>query len=60
MMDLAGAQMLAELAGNLRACGMSLTVVKAHGRARDLLRAEGLDSTIEGIARAAALEDALA
>jgi sulfate permease, SulP family len=60
MMDLAGARMLAELANNLLARGMSLTVVNAHGRVRDLLRAEGLDGTIQGIARGASLDDALA
>jgi sulfate permease, SulP family len=59
-MDLAGAQMLAELSDKLRARGISLTVVNAHGRVRDLLRAEDLDGAIQGIARGAALEDALA
>ena len=41
MMDLAGARMLAELCENLRTRGITLTVVNAHGRVRDLLRAEG-------------------
>jgi len=59
MMDLAGAQMLGDLSDNLRARGISLTVANAHGRVRDLLRAEGLDGTIQGIARGTVLEDAL-
>ena len=59
-MDLAGARMLAELSDNLRAGGISLTVTNAHGRVRDLLRAEGLDGRIQGIARGTSLEDALA
>jgi anti-anti-sigma regulatory factor len=60
MMDLAGARMMAELSEDLRARGIGLTVVNAHGRVRDLLRAEGLDRTIHGITRGTALEEALA
>jgi high affinity sulfate transporter 1 len=60
MMDLAGAQMLAELSATLQARGVGLTVVNAHGRVRDLLRAEGLDRTIQGIIRGTGLEEALA
>ena len=59
-MDLAGARMLAELSENLRARGIGLTVTNAHGRVRDLLRAEGLDDKIQGITRGTALEEALA
>jgi anti-anti-sigma regulatory factor len=58
-MDLAGASMLAELYENLRTRGITLTVVNAHGRVRDLLRAEGLDTKIQGIARGRSLEDEL-
>jgi sulfate permease, SulP family len=58
-MDLAGARMLAALCENLRTRGITLTVVNAHGRVRDLLRAEGLDTRIQGIARGATLSDAL-
>jgi sulfate permease, SulP family len=40
VMDLAGARMLAELYENLANRGIGLTVTNAHGRVRDLLRAE--------------------
>jgi sulfate permease, SulP family len=59
MMDLAGARMLAELTDKLSARGAELAVVNAHGRVRDLLRAEGLDGKIRGIARGTGLEDEL-
>ena len=58
-MDLAGARMLDELYENLRQRGIGLSIVNPHGRARDLLRAEGLDAKIPGIARGATLADAL-
>ncbi|HME24846.1 MAG TPA: SulP family inorganic anion transporter [Acetobacteraceae bacterium] len=58
-MDLAGARMLAELYENLRNHGIALTVTNAHGRVRDVLRAEGLDGKIQGIARGRSLEDEL-
>ncbi len=60
MMDLAGARILAELSRTLRAQGVSLMVVNAVGRVRDLLRAERLDAHIQGIARGAVIEDVLA
>jgi anti-anti-sigma regulatory factor len=59
-MDLAGVRMLAELSETLRARGISLIVVQVHGRVRDLLRAEGLDAKIHGVARGTTLADALA
>jgi sulfate permease, SulP family len=59
MIDLAGARMLAELHENLRDRGIGLTVTNAHGRVRDLLRTEGLDGRIGGIARGMSLEDEL-
>jgi MFS superfamily sulfate permease-like transporter len=58
MMDLAGARMLAELYEKLRVRGVSLTVVNARGRVRDLLRAEGLDGKIQGITRGNAFAEA--
>jgi sulfate permease, SulP family len=58
-MDLAGARMLAELCENLGNRGVGLTVTNAHGRVRDLLRAEGLDGKIRGIARGTSLESEL-
>jgi len=59
LMDLAGARMLAELYEHLRTRGITLTVVNAHGRVRDLLRAEGLDAKIQGIVRGATISDTL-
>jgi sulfate permease, SulP family len=58
-MDLAGARMLGELCENLGNRGIGLTVTNAHGRVRDLLRAEGLDGKIRGIARGTSLESEL-
>jgi sulfate permease, SulP family len=58
-MDLAGARMLAELCENLGNRGIGLTVTNAHGRVRDLLRAEGLDGKLRGIARGTSLEGEL-
>ena len=58
-MDLAGARMLAELYENLTNRGIGLTVTNAHGRVRDLLRAERLDDKIQGIARGTLLETEL-
>jgi MFS superfamily sulfate permease-like transporter len=49
MMDLAGARMLAELYEKLRVRGVSLIVVNARGRVRDLLRAEGLDGKLHDV-----------
>ena len=58
-MDLAGVRMLAELADTLANKGIDLTVTSAHGRVRDLLRAEGLEHKIHGIARGSPLESEL-
>ena len=58
-MDLAGARMLAELCENLGNRGIGLTVTNAHGRVRDLLRAEGLVGKVRGIARGTSLEGEL-
>jgi SulP family sulfate permease len=58
-MDLAGARMLAELFDNLHDRGIKLMIVNAHGRVRDLLRAEGLGEKIRGIARGSTVEEAL-
>jgi MFS superfamily sulfate permease-like transporter len=60
IMDLAGAGMLAGLCEQLQTRGIGLTIVNAHGRVRDLLRAEGLDLKIDGVARGTTLADALA
>jgi MFS superfamily sulfate permease-like transporter len=57
--DLAGARMLGEMYENLSRRGIGLTVTNAHGRVRDLLRAEKLDENIRGIARGTSLESEL-
>ena len=57
--DLAGARMLAELFDSLHDRGIDLTIVNAHGQVRDLLRADGLDTKFQGIARGTTIEDSL-
>ena len=59
MMDLAGARSLAEADDELQARDVTLTIVNAHGRVRDLLRAEGLGEKIHGMVRGATISDAL-
>ena len=59
VMDLAGGRMLGELYENLRNRGIGLSITNAHGQVRDLLRAEGLDGKIDGIARGTSLEGEL-
>ena len=59
-MDLAGVRMLAALQEELGRRGMDLVVTNAHGRVRDLMRAEGLDQRIRGIARGNLLEGEVA
>jgi sulfate permease, SulP family len=59
LMDLAGAQMLAELSESLKDRGIELTISGAHGQVRDLLRAEGLDAKIHGIVRGRSLASEL-
>ncbi len=54
--DLAGARMLGELCDYLSKRHIALIVTSAHGRVRDILRAEGLDGRIQGIARGVLLE----
>ena len=51
-MDLAGVRMLAALQEELGRRGVDLVVTNAHGRVRDLMRAEGLEQRIRGIAAA--------
>ena len=59
-MDLAGVRMLAALQEELGRRGMDLVVTNAHGRVRDLMRAEGLEQRIRGIARGNLLEGEVA
>jgi MFS superfamily sulfate permease-like transporter len=41
--DLAGARMLAKMHADLQAAGVEFRMASAHGDARDMLRAEGLE-----------------
>ncbi len=59
MMDLAGARMLAGLRDELRARRLTLVITGAHGRVRDLLRAEGLRDEVERSVRGTTLEGEL-
>jgi MFS superfamily sulfate permease-like transporter len=58
-LDLAGARMLHELHGELAARGIALRIIGAHGWARDLLRADGMDAKAGGVDRAATLDGLL-
>jgi SulP family sulfate permease len=48
--DLAGSRMLHELHGKLAALGIPLRII-AHGRVRDLLRADGIGEKVGGLDR---------
>lgn len=50
-LDIAGARMLHDLHKELAPRGIALRVVGAHGRVRDLLRADGLDDKVGGLDR---------
>jgi sulfate permease, SulP family len=58
--DLAGSRMLHELHDDLAGRGIALRVIGAHGWVRDLLRAEGIDTKVGDLGRAATLEGLLA
>jgi MFS superfamily sulfate permease-like transporter len=58
-LDLAGSRMLHELHGELAAKGIALRMVGAHGRVRDLLRADGLEEKVKRLDRAAMLDNLL-
>ena len=55
-LDLAGLHMLRELHGELAGRSITLRVVGAHGRVRDLLRADGFDEEVGGLDRAITLD----
>ena len=57
--DLAGARMLHELHGQLASQGIALRIVGAHGSARDLLRADGIEDKIEKLNRSVTLDSLL-
>ncbi len=58
-LDLAGSRMLHELHDELAAKGIALRVVGAHGRARDLLQADGLEEKIGGLDMAVTVDSLL-
>jgi MFS superfamily sulfate permease-like transporter len=55
-LDLAGSHMLHELCNQLAAKGIALRLVGAHGRVRDLLRADGLGEKVGGVGRILTLD----
>jgi MFS superfamily sulfate permease-like transporter len=57
--DLAGARMLHQLHDELAGRGAQLRIVTAHGRVRDLLRADGVGDKVGGLDRAVTLDDLL-
>jgi MFS superfamily sulfate permease-like transporter len=57
--DLAGSRMLHQLHGELASRGIALRIVGAHGRVRDLLRADGIDEKVGGLDRLLTLDDLL-
>src|SRR6516165_10337105 len=57
--DLAACAMLHKLHGELARQGIALRIVGARGRVRDLLRADGIDAKVGGLARLLALDDVL-
>jgi sulfate permease, SulP family len=58
-LDLAGSRMLHELHGELAPEGITLRIVGAHGRVRDLLRADGLGEKVGKLDRPMTLDSVL-
>jgi sulfate permease, SulP family len=58
-LDLAGCRMLHELHAGLVSRGIALRIIGAHGSTRDLLRADGIEAKVGGIARALTLDAVL-
>jgi sulfate permease, SulP family len=57
--DLAGSRTLRELHAELAGRGITLRVIGAHGSARDLLRADGVDDKVGALGRSVTLESVL-
>jgi len=51
--------MLHELHAELAGRGIALRIIGAHGAARDLLRADGVEEKVGGLDRAATLDGVL-
>jgi len=58
-LDLAGSRMLHELHAELASRGIALRIIGAHGAARDLLRADGVEQKVGGIDRAMTIDTVL-
>jgi MFS superfamily sulfate permease-like transporter len=58
-LDLAGSRMLHNLHSELASRGIALRIVGAHGSARDLLRADGIDEKVGGLDRTLTLDSLL-
>jgi high affinity sulfate transporter 1 len=57
--DVAGARMLRRLDEELNAAGFDFRIVEAHGKVRDMLRAEGLEERVGSISRRNSLAEAI-
>jgi MFS superfamily sulfate permease-like transporter len=57
--DLAGSRMLRDFQAELSSRGIALRIVGAHGRVRDLLRADGLEDKVGSIDRTATVDKVL-
>jgi high affinity sulfate transporter 1 len=57
--DLAGSHMLHGLHAELASRGITLRIIGAHGSARDLLRADGIEEKVGGLDRTLTLDGAL-
>ena len=57
--DLAGSRMLRDLHAELAGRGIALRIVGAHGSARDLLRADGVEQKVGGLDHALTLDSVL-
>jgi sulfate permease, SulP family len=57
--DLAGSHMLHELHAELASRGITLRIIGAHGSARDLLRADGIEEKVGALDRTLTLDGAL-
>ena len=59
VVDVAGAGLLAGLHQEVAQLGAVLRIVEAHGKARDLLRAEGLEQQVGYLGRHMSIEQAI-
>ena len=57
--DIAGARMLSTLHAALAAAGISMRIVAAHGSAREILRAEGLEQQIGDVGRGISVDEVI-